>query len=254
MSNLVRAEQAQASALVPRNSDECLRIAEMAAKERLFGVRSPQEAFIRVLAGMSVGLNPIQAMGAIHVIEGRPTLSASMMVAVCMRETSICEKFHCVESTAEKATYVTKRRGQPEMTLTFTIEQAQKAGLTGRGPWKAHTEDMLRARAASKLARMVYPDLLAGMYTPDEVVDIPAQSAPIEAEVVPVPVVADDGPLAVLIARLAGANSYEHLKSIASDRDFLEQTKTLSDADRVALRKKYDEMQRALKSKPQVAA
>lgn len=253
MSNLVRAEQAQVSGLVPRTPDECMKIAEIAAKERLYGVRSPQEAFVRVMAGMEVGLSPLKALGAVHIIEGRPTLSAQMMLAIC-KSSPICEKFHCTESTDKSATYVTKRRGETEMSLTFTLEQASRAGLTGRGPWKAHTEDMLRARAASKLARMVYPDLLAGMYTPDEVVDIPAQSAPIEAEVVPVPVVADDGPLAVLIARLAGANSYEHLKQIASDRDFLEQTKALSDADRVALRKKYDEMQRALKSKPQVAA
>ena len=31
-----------------------------------------------------------------------------------------------------------------------------------------HRPQMLRARSKSELARLVYPDLLAGLYTPEE--------------------------------------------------------------------------------------
>jgi len=229
MSNLARVDLSQNSTgLALRTPEDAMKVASIAAQERLYGVRNAQEAFVRIATGLEIGLSPFQSLNAIHVIEGRPTLSAQWMVAL-IKSSPICEKFVCTVSTDKVATYVTKRKNEGEMTLSFTIEQAQRGGLTGRGPWKAHTEDMLRARAASKLARMVYPDLLAGMYTPDEVADIPtthfepaAESAPRLVEAVENEVVAEaateptvDEALEVLKAQLSGAKDAQHLSTIA---------------------------------------
>jgi hypothetical protein len=38
--------------------------------------------------------------------------------------------------------------------------------------WGRNPTDMLVARASARLARMVYPDLLAGLYTPEELAEI----------------------------------------------------------------------------------
>ena len=38
-------------------------------------------------------------------------------------------------------------------------------------PWHTMPDKMLRARAKSELARLEYPDLLAGLYTPEELRD-----------------------------------------------------------------------------------
>lgn len=171
---IVRAETAAVTrGIIPRTMDEAMRVAEIASKERLYGVKSPQEAFVRVATGLELGLSPFQALNAIYVVEGRPTLAASWMQAVCIGS-PVCEYFEFVESTDRVATYVAKRKGRPEMKMGYTIEQAQRAGLAGRLTWKQHPEDMLRARAISKLARALFPDVLAGLYTPDEVHDIPA--------------------------------------------------------------------------------
>src|SRR5690606_14566168 len=83
-----------------------------------------------------------------------------------------CKYFRLVESTDERATYETLREGEPEPTrITWTIQQAAKAGLTGRQNWKAHPAAMLRARASAALARAVYPDVAMGIYDPDEALD-----------------------------------------------------------------------------------
>ena len=62
--------------------------------------------------------------------------------------------------------------------LCYTIEDAEKAGLLkpprqGKqgGPWHTIPRQMLRHRAKSELARLEYPDLLAGLYTPEELKD-----------------------------------------------------------------------------------
>ncbi len=263
MSNsLVRVDSSQNSTgLALRTPEDAMKVASIAAQERLYGVRNAQEAFVRIATGLEIGLSPFQSLNAIHVIEGRPTLSAQWMVAL-IKSSPICEKFVCTVSTDKVATYVTKRKNEGEMTLSFTIEQAQRGGLTGRGPWKAHTEDMLRARAASKLARMVYPDLLAGMYTPDEVADIPtthfepAESAPRLVEAVENEVVAEaatespvDEALEVLKARLSGANNYEHLQEIAKDAGFGKAVKALSPESQTALRAHYTQLQSTVSKK-----
>lgn len=256
MSNsLVRVDSSQNSTgLALRTPEDAMKVASIAAQERLYGVRNAQEAFVRIATGLEIGLSPFQSLNAIHVIEGRPTLSAQWMVAL-IKSSPICEKFVCTVSTDKIATYVTKRKNEGEMTLSFTIEQAQRGGLTGRGPWKAHTEDMLRARAASKLARMVYPDLLAGMYTPDEVADIPVshfepapESAPrlVEAEAATEPVPAVDEALEVLKARLRGANDYAHMQSIAHDIEFGKAAKALSPESYAALGVYYTELSRTI--------
>jgi hypothetical protein len=49
------------------------------------------------------------------------------------------------------------------------MEDAHRAGLSGKGPWKSYPAAMLRARAISAMARAMFPDALSGVvYTPEE--------------------------------------------------------------------------------------
>ena len=53
--------------------------------------------------------------------------------------------------------------------LTHTIEMARQAGLVKpRSNWEKTPTDMLCARCSSRLARLVAPDIVANVYTPDE--------------------------------------------------------------------------------------
>jgi hypothetical protein len=140
----------------------------------------PHDALIVLMAGRELGLAPMQSMRMLGVIKGKVTLAADATVAL-VRRSGECLQWRLVESTASKATYLTQRKGDTEpTTLTWTIEQAQRAGLTGGQGWRSYPEAMLRARCAAALARIVYPDLVAGIYDPDEL------STPVEA---PKPVV-----------------------------------------------------------------
>ena len=78
--------------------------------------------------------------------------------------------FRCTTRTHEQATFVTQRKGDPDpIELTYTILEAREAGLIKDGSgWKKSPADMLVARASSKLARLVYPDILHGIYAPEE--------------------------------------------------------------------------------------
>jgi hypothetical protein len=181
---LARTEQSYAivsprDAIAPRTMMDAWKFAEIAHAAGMCNVRSPDEAFVRIATGMELGLTAMQSLRGVHVINGRPQMSADMMVGVCLSRPEICEYFQLVESTPERAVYRTKRRGSPEpVTLVFTIEDARRAGLLGSKTWTAHPAPMLRARCSSQLARAVYPDLVNGLYTEDEMAEITASSAP----------------------------------------------------------------------------
>jgi hypothetical protein len=150
-STMTVAKQLAESALIPR---------------ALF--KKPGDVLVVLLTGAEFGLAPMQAIRGIHVIEGKPVLSADLMVGLCLSRKDICEYFRLIESTKQKATYETKRVGSEPVPMTWTWEQAVNARLTNKDNWAKYPDAMLRARCASALARAVYADLLGGCYETDE--------------------------------------------------------------------------------------
>ena len=165
----------------PLGPTACVVASSTLAPEALRG--KPQDALLVLMTGRELGIGPMQALRMVTVIRGRVTLSADATVAL-VRRSPECVEWRLVESTAERETYSTTRRGDTAPTvLTWTMQQAAAAGLVrGGGQWQTYPEAMLRARCASALARIVYPDLVAGIYDPDELAHVDApRTAPSEA-------------------------------------------------------------------------
>lgn len=149
-------------------------------------LRKPQDALVILMTGAELGLRPMEALRGIYVVNGRPTLKADLMVAL-VRKSPECEYFTRTEMNNERCTYETKRSDQPQpQEYTYTIEQAHNAGLTDKDVWEKYPDRMLRARAASALAREEYPEVLLGLYTPEEAssIDDDPETDPVVAEVV----------------------------------------------------------------------
>jgi hypothetical protein len=161
-------------------------LAERLHKAGVFGqeVTSADKAFAVLLKGHELGFTPMAAAGSIAIIKGKVSLSADATIALCKRSPA-CLYLRLTASTEEVATYETQRAGDPSPTaLSYTIAQAAKAGLTGSQTWRAHAPAMLRARCGAAIARAVYPDLVAGIYDPDEVAEIVrSEPAPARVEV-----------------------------------------------------------------------
>jgi len=132
----------------------------------------PGDVLATILTGAELGLAPMQSLRALQVIDGKVSLSAEAQVAL-VRRSDVCAEFRLVESTALRAVYSAKRKGDAEATtLAWTMEQAQRAGLGGSKAWQRYPEAMLRARCASALCKAVFSDVLLGIYDPDELADV----------------------------------------------------------------------------------
>ncbi len=165
--------------LDPRSMRDARTLAKDMYDSKMFtAYGSPQAVLSTVMVGRELGLPAMASLRSVHNIEGRHSLGASLMVALVLRS-GLAEYFEPISFSETEATYETKRKGaRNPVTLTHTIEMAHQAGLVkDKSGWVKNPTDMLVARATSRLARMVYPDLLAGLYTPEELAEIREQVA-----------------------------------------------------------------------------
>jgi 5'-3' exonuclease len=155
--------------LEPQSMNQAVQLAQLLFKARLFGAYGTPEAVLStVLSGRELGLSAMASLRAFHIVEGKPTMAADALRALVLKSGK-AKSFRCTERTATAATFSTQRQDEEPMTLRYTIEEAQAAGLVKNGSgWTKNPSDMLVARASSKLARLVYPDVVAGLYSPEE--------------------------------------------------------------------------------------
>lgn len=166
-----------ATDLIPYSDME--RMAAVVAQSGLFGIKTPTQALALMLIAQAEGLHPATAARDYHVINGRPALKADAMLSKFQAAGGKVQ-WHEYTDVSVSATFSHPQGGTVK--IEWTIDQASRAGLTGRDVWKQYPRAMLRARVISEGIRTVYPGVLAGMYTPEEIRDM----APHPAETVEV--------------------------------------------------------------------
>jgi hypothetical protein len=156
--------------LEPTSMSEAIRLADLAFHSKQFSAYgTPQAVLMSLLAGRELGLTAMASLRALHILEGKPTMSADLMRALVIKSGAV-NYFRCVERTNEKATWEAQRGNDPPVTLTFTMDDARQAGVVKpNSGWVKFPSDMLTARASSKLARLIAPDVIHGVYLPEEI-------------------------------------------------------------------------------------
>lgn len=139
-----------------------------------------------ILTGRELGIGPMQALQSIHVVDGRPTLSAELMRALVLSQG---HRIVVRETDAEHVVVWGRRADSgDELAVAWTLDDAKRAGLLGKSNWRSYPAQMLLARGTSQLCRSLFPDVLAGVsYVPEELGhDSTGEAAPAVADVVSV--------------------------------------------------------------------
>lgn len=133
-------------------------------------ITKPEQAAIIALKGRELGIPIMQALSSISVINGKPALSAELMLAlIYKRIKGVKIAFTApVEKQNEYCEVTFQRPGGAPHTIRFTIEDARRAGLLSNPSWAKYPAAMLRARCISAMARIAAPDALMGCYTQEE--------------------------------------------------------------------------------------
>lgn len=127
---------------------------------------------------------PVWTAINVHIIDGKPTLPAAMMVAI-VQESPSCHYLDFVEEGDGFATWETvkiRKDGtlSAPLRMSFTREQATALGYyekgknaqaAGRNQWNTQEAVMLQWRAATRLIRVHYPALIHGLHSTEEMID-----------------------------------------------------------------------------------
>ena len=150
--------------------DQIQTMANAVVKSQLFGMKTVEQATALMLIAQAEGYHPALAARDYHIIQGRPTLKAETMMARFQQQGG---KVEWKTLTDKEVTATFSHPSGGSATITWTFEQAKQAGLTGKDNWKNYPRAMLRARVVSEGIRTVFPGVVLGVYTPEEVQDIP---------------------------------------------------------------------------------
>lgn len=138
----------------------------------------PDETTAAIMTGAAMGLPPTTALQIMTVIQGRVGMYAKGQVAILK---SHGHDVWTEERTDQSVTVAGRRKEWPEgrvARITITIEQAKQAGWTSNNTYAKTPQDMLYARAATRVCGEVAPELLYGIPVVEELHDLP----PVQAE------------------------------------------------------------------------
>lgn len=174
------------------------RMAAAVAKSGLFGIKSPDQAVALMLVAQSEGRHPASVAAEFDIIQGRPALKSQAALA---RFQTAGGKIRWITRNDEECAAVFSHPAGGTLQVSWTMERAHAAGLTGKQTWKQYPTAMLSARTVAEGVRAVFPACLNGVYLAEEVQDFDSRPAtgkfqavkaslpPVEEKVIPAEVV-----------------------------------------------------------------
>ena len=162
----------------PQNFEELLKFAEMASKTDLVPVQFKNKPFDIVVAGQmgaELGLQLMQALQNIAVINGRPSIWGDALIAIVSAHQDCDDIKEEFDEKTMTAICTVKRKGRSATVGKFSQQDATTSKLWGKsGPWTNYPKRMLQMRARGFACRDAFPDALRGIITREEAEDIPA--------------------------------------------------------------------------------
>ncbi|MDN6286086.1 MAG: hypothetical protein L0K41_03165 [Yaniella sp.] len=120
----------------------------------------PEDGAAAILYGAELGLNAIQSLQQIMVINGKPGIETRTAVALLKKHGY---EVRTVETSDESVTVEgIGPNGEHEIS-TWTMARAETAGYTSNSLYKKIPQQMLYSKAAMEVARKIAPHVLSGI-------------------------------------------------------------------------------------------
>jgi len=138
-----------------------------------------QGVYAIVQKAKSVGVSTLDALnGGMYFVQGKVEMGSAMMNQM------IRQSGHSITKDRKSDETICILHGKradngDTWTESFSIADAKLAGIY-RNQWMKYPKDMLFARALSRLARQLFPDVIKGCYVQGEISDAPLMDAPVE--------------------------------------------------------------------------
>ena len=165
--------------------EEAKAIAVAAVQSKFFtALTSDSQALVKILRGREFGLQPMESLESIYVVNGK----TAMMGAVIAAKIKASGKYNYeIKILTDKECILTfTENGKAIGESKFDMADAKAAGLNSQN-YQKYPRNMLFNRALTNGARWYTPDVFGGaIYTPDELrnVDTTSEPEPVNGEVI----------------------------------------------------------------------
>lgn len=194
-------------------------VARLLAMSNYFDAKGNGEQAIaqlatKILAGREMGYGPFASVQGIHVIQGKPVISANLMAAAVKRSGRYDYRVRRLDNDGCEVEFFQRNGDRLESIgkSAFTRDDAKAAGLLGKDNWAKFARNMFFARALSNGIRWYCADVFDGSaaYTPDELgvdEDADGNAITVQAHVVGQEDAAKSNPAAPATATTTGSGA-----------------------------------------------
>jgi hypothetical protein len=186
MTQVTKTNGKSISPLAPQNFAEVVRLSEILAKTNFIPKAyqgRPGDIVAAILLGDELGLQPVQSCNDIAVINGRPSVWGDAALALATIHPSFESHSEVYDEKLQAYICSIKRKGHPMHIVTFSVEDAKKAGLWNKpGPWTQYPKRMLQMRARGFALRDKFSDAIKGLILAEEAQDLPKDVTPTSSD------------------------------------------------------------------------
>jgi hypothetical protein len=150
-------------------------LGEWISSSGMFGCTKVEQGHIIAMQCLAEKKSPFDIKRTYHLVNGQPTMRADAMLAGYRARGG---KVIWKQFDAKVASATWKYDGN-EIDISYSLDDAKAAGLYPGKPgsgWQKDPAAMLRARLISKAIRMIAPEVVMGIYTPEEAQDFGAEA------------------------------------------------------------------------------
>lgn len=157
------------------------KMGEMIWASGMFGCVKPEQGMVLAMQCLAEGKAPLELAKTYHIIEGKLTMRADAMLGRYL--TTGGKVKWLVRSDTEVRAIWSKDGNDVEIASTLEefknngIAMSAKGGL--KDNWRKFPKQMLTARNVSEAVRLLAPQIISGIYTPEEVSDFSSQDKPL---------------------------------------------------------------------------
>jgi hypothetical protein len=161
---------------------------EMISGSGMFGCTKVEQGMVLAMQCLAEGKAPLELAKTYHIIEGKLTMRADAMLG---RYLASGGKVKWTERTDKRVAGVWTCDGN-DVEIAVSLDEMMKNGvaIAGAGKlkanWQKFPRQMLTARCISEAIRLLMPQIVAGIYTPEEVSDFSNAEKNITPKPVPV--------------------------------------------------------------------
>jgi len=176
--NAMVQHQNTSMALVPNSMDEAMRLADFMAKANLMPDHlrgKPGDCLMVVMQAQRWGMDALSVAQCTSVVRGKLCYEGKLVSAVLIAMGAITDELDYEFSGSGKQRKIvvtgTLRNGKVKV-VDGTVAQWE----TTNDAWKRDADQMLSYRGARQWARRWAPSAMLGVYTPDELDDVPTDT------------------------------------------------------------------------------